>query len=489
MKAAPLQQQPAEVAADALILPVFSGVVAGPGVADVDAALGGGLLDAVRDAGLAGERGDVLAIPTLGRLPSRTVLLVGLGDASSAGPAAVRIAAAYAGRALAGRGASAVVAGTLGQVGSPEESAQAFAEGVAIGAHAYGAALDGATAGLQVHALVAAGLRETAVGLERAVAYADAVNWTRDLVNMPADDATPAFLAGTAASMAADEGLECTVLEGPGLERGGFGGVLGVGRGSANEPRFVELFYHGCDGPELALAGKGITFDAGGLHVKRQEELSWMRSDMAGAASVLAAVRALARLGVPVNVRAALPFAENLPDGRAIRPGDVLTHRGGRRSEVVDTDNEGRLVLADALAHLAARRPQAMVDVGTLTDAGGLGPDLWAVMANDRALAGELLAAGERAGEPGWELPLWRPYQRELVSDVAEVRNAARENDTTIMAALFLDGFVGGVPWAHIDNGSSGWMEHPNPPWSEGATGSPARTLIEWVRARATVSS
>lgn len=210
-----------------------------------------------------------------------------------------------------------------------------------------------------------------------------------------------------------------------------------------------------------------------------------MRSDMAGGAAVAAAVIAAARLGLPVPAVAVVPLAENMPGGGALRPGDVLTHRGGRTSEVVDTDCEGRLVIADALGYLAEREPAAMLDVATLTDAAGLGPALWAALGTDQALVAEMLAAGEAAGEPGWPLPLPAAYRDLLASPAADLRNTpAQGPDSTVMAAMFLREFAGSTPWVHIDNGSTAWLEYDTGLWPEGATGSPARALLRFLEGR-----
>ena len=187
----------------------------------------------------------------------------------------------------------------------------------------------------------------------------------------------------------------------PELRAGGFGGILGVGQGSKNEPRLVELSYRGGgEGPVIGMTGKGITFDSGGLSLKRDSEIEWMKSDMAGAAAIMAVLRGAAELALPVNIDAVLPFAENMPGGGAQRPGDVLIHRGGTSSEVRDTDSEGRLIIADALAYLAERDPVTLIDVATLTDAAGLGEDLWAVLGTDERQIGELIEAGARGGGP-----------------------------------------------------------------------------------------
>ncbi len=373
--------------------------------------------------------------------------------------------------------------------------AGAFAEGLLLGVYGferYRAVAEAhddlprRLAGVVV--VVAAGDRVAARGaIRRAEIVASATNWVRDLVNTPAGDATPDALAAECRSMARANRLTCTVWGKDRLARGGFGGILGVGQGSANEPRFVELSYTGAGGraTPIAITGKGITFDSGGLSLKRSSEMEWMKSDMAGAATAMAVVRAAAELRLRVNLIAAIPFAENLPGGSALRPGDVIRHRGGTTSEVMDTDSEGRLVVADALAYLAEKRPAAVVDSATLTDAAGLGESMWAGMGNDEALLAEIVSAGREAGDQGWPLPLPDEYRRYFDSPVADLRNTPDGSpDSTIMAATYLRSFPAEVPWVHIDNGSTAYLERAAGPWPRGATGSPTRALIRWLERR-----
>ncbi len=288
--------------------------------------------------------------------------------------------------------------------------------------------------------------------------------------------------------MAREVGLTAKIWTKAELQRGGFGGILGVGRGSENDPRLIELRYSGGGtGAPIALSGKGITFDSGGLSIKDAKGMEWMKSDMAGAATMLAAMRAIARLKPKVNVIAAIPSAENMPGGSAIRPGDILRHRGGRTSEVLNTDAEGRLVLADALAYLSEKKPRAIVDAATLTGACmiALGDELWGVMGSDRDVVRQLLDSGEEAGEPGWELPLWAPYRKKIDSDVADVKNIGDRYGGAITAALFLKDFVGDVPWAHMDIAGTAFSERPGDYWPKGATGNPVRTIVGFVERQA----
>jgi leucyl aminopeptidase len=301
-------------------------------------------------------------------------------------------------------------------------------------------------------------------------------------------DATPAFVATQAKAMAKRVGLQVKVWNKAELTKGGFGGILGVGKGSHNDPRFIELRYNGGGtGAPIALTGKGVTFDSGGLSIKDSKGMEAMKSDMAGAASILGAMQAIAELKPKINVIAAIPSAENMPGGGALHPGDILRHRGGKTSEVLNTDAEGRLILADALAFLSEKNPSLIVDTATLTGAMmiALGEDLWGVMSNDRGLARELLDAGQATGEPGWELPLWEDYTRHIESNVADVKNIGNRWGGAITAGLFLKHFVGDVPWAHMDIAGTAFADRAGDWWPKGATGSPVRTLVRFVEKRA----
>src|SRR5258708_18983520 len=278
------------------------------------------------------------------------------------------------------------------QADAAQAVAAAFAEGLLLGAYQFDRyRRQPVTLGWrppvleQVRVLAGdASLLAVNAGLRRGQAIASLTNWVRDLVNASPSDTTPEDMAGQARQLAESHGLTCSVLTCAELAAGGFGGILGVGQGSRNEPRLVELSYRGGgDAPVIGLTGKGITFDSGGLTLKRTAEIEWMKSDMAGAASIMAVMRGAAEFGLPVNIDAVLPFAENMPGGAAQRPGDVLTHRRGKTCEVRDTDSQRRLIIADALAYLAERNPAMLVDVATLTDAAGLGEGLWPVLATD----------------------------------------------------------------------------------------------------------
>jgi len=486
---------PTQVAADALIIPFFQGGEPGPGVEAVQQALGANLMSTLADHGVQGKVGESFTIPTFGKIEPKTVVLVGLGRKAEVGTAAIRKAAMKVARSVA---KFRTVASTVHQVGdSPQDSAHAFAEGAALGAYRFDRykerPIDSASQDkpklTKILALTDGRRSASQSGFARGQVYAEAANWARDLVNTPAIDATPAYLADEARTMARQSGLTSKIWTKAELQRGGFGGILGVGAGSVNEPRLIELTYEGGAGNRapIGITGKSVTFDSGGLSIKDAAGMEWMKADMGGAAAALATMRAVAELQPKVNVIAAIPSAENLPGGSAIRPGDVLRHRGGKTSEVLNTDAEGRLILADALAYLAEKKPRVIIDSATLTGAAmiALGNDVYAVIGSDQQLIDALLAAGREGGERGWELPLWTDYRRHIESSVADVKNIGIRWGGAITAALFLKEFVGDIPWAHLDVAGTAFAEQPGDMWPRGATGSPARTLIRYIEGQA----
>lgn len=482
-------QSSTSVPADVLVLPVFEGPEPGPGVRDVK---GVDLMGLYRDAALTGKRGEQLLVPNTGNLgiAASSVLLLGVGKRAELKIDDLRRAAGKVARQLAKRGTVATaLAQTLPR--SPADAVQAVVEGQILGAYRFDRYKTSSEEGpdrLGTYTVLGSPRWDTRTvkgAVARAEVVATSVCFARDLVNTPARDLTPSALADAARAMAEEVGLEVKIWDERELAEGGFGGILGVGQGSVNPPRLIELAYRGAatSQPPIALTGKGISFDSGGLSIKTSEGMETMKDDMGGAAAVLGAMRAIALLKPKLNVIAAIPSAENMPSGSATRPGDVLRHRGGKTSEVLNTDAEGRLVLADALAYLTEKRPRAIVDAATLTGACmvALGEELWGLFTTDRALGRALLSAGEAVGEPGWELPLHRPYRKLIDSEVADVKNVGKRYGGAITAALFLAEFVGDVPWAHLDIAGPAFTDSAGDYWPKGATGVPVRTLVAYL--------
>jgi len=406
---------------------------------------------------------------TLSSDGSHVDALVGLGSLDLLDVERVRIVAS----SIAGRGAAGISIDTdLAAVAGP-----------AIGrTHALGAVAEGLRDRLgrgRAYGLVGSGSDEDVKVLERAALVAEAAELGRRLVDAPPNVINPLTLAEVASTIAAREGLDIEIIGPDQLEAESMGGLLAIGKGSDVGPRMVGLHHRprGARG-HVALVGKGITFDSGGLSLKDPEGIVDMKLDMAGAAAVLAAMTVLPRLGVDVAVSAWLPLAENMPGASAARVGDVVTTRNGTTIEIRNTDFEGRVVMADALARASEDRPDLLVDLATLTHACtiALGDDIAGVLGNDAGAVGTVVAAADLAGEAVWELPLARRYSGRLSSTVADVSNhPGNATGRAITAALFLERFVGdGVPWAHLDLVGPAWRPGPD----GGATGFGVRTLL-----------
>ncbi len=327
--------------------------------------------------------------------------------------------------------------------------------------------------------------------LDRAAAVVTAVTQARDLVNEPAGSLTPKDLAAVAVEWGQSAGITVEVLDEVDAEALGLGGLLGVARGSIEPARLIKLTYE----PEgtgssvlatVALVGKGITFDSGGLSLKTAEGMMTMKTDMGGGAAVIAAMTALPALGARVRVVGFVPTTENMPGGRAIKPGDVLKIRNGTTVEVLNTDAEGRLILADGLSLAAEEEPDAIVDLATLTGACSiaLGPKIAGLLGNHQGLLGQVRSAAERSGEPVWPLPLPKQYRKMLDSEVADLKNVASGGKGgTLIAGLFLQEFVSGVPWAHIDIAGPARSEEEDGYLVKGGTGFGVRLLLELLTA------
>ncbi|MBI3648984.1 MAG: leucyl aminopeptidase [Actinobacteria bacterium] len=475
-------ESPAKVKADVVVLPVFKGPDPGPGVKDT------GLDRAYAAAKLTGKTGENLLVPKRSgdRFAAGAVLLVGAGERKEFTVTALRKALGRVAPSLA-RFGSVATAFPLVFPGDAE-AAQAAVEGLALGAYRfdrYKTKKDDAPKGFSKAVIVGDVVAKTGRdAVARGEVIAEAVAWARDLVNTPAGDMPPAQIAREAQKMAKAVGLTCKVWSEAELKKGGFGGILGVGAGSVNPPRMIELSYKGAGNrAPIALTGKGIAFDSGGLSIKDAKSMETMKDDMGGAASILATMKSIALLRPKVNVIAAIPCSENMPGGSATKPGDILRHRGGKTSEVLNTDAEGRLILADSLAYLTEKKPKAIIDAATLTGACmvALGADITGAMGNDDELIAGVRAAGQAVGEQIWQLPLWKDYKQHIESSVADVKNIGNRYGGAITAALFLEEFVGDTPWVHLDIAGPAFAEQPNDLGPRGGTGVPVRTLVSFL--------
>ena len=493
-----------DVAADALIIGVGRkgrSMVVAPGAKDLDKALKKRLEEALLALGATGKAGEITRLATLGATKTPAVVAVGLGNVPARGerfdPESIRRAAGAAARALAG---TRKVATSLASVNGDDATAddlRAVAEGIALGGYSFrkyrhSSAADN-RAGVATALIVVPDEKDKAAKavLSRAAVLAEAVTHCRDLVNTPAADLHPADLADYAVELCGGAGCAVEVLDENALAEGGYGGLIGVGQGSTNPPRLVRIEHAGGTPgtPAVHLVGKGITFDTGGLSLKPAQAMEWMKADMGGAASVIATLWTLAKLEVPVNVVGWVATAENMPSGTAIRPSDVLTMRGGKTVEVLNTDAEGRLVMADAIVRAGEEKPAAIVDIATLTGAAlvALGSRLFGVMANDDDIRADIVAAAGAAGEQSWPMPLPDELRKSLDSEIADLQNIGDRFGGMLVAGLFLKEFVpAGVPWAHLDVAGPAWNEGEAFGYTpKGGTGVPVRTLVEWLSSRA----
>lgn len=479
----------AVLGADVVALPVLPGAAGGspllgPGAAELADVTGIDLLGVLEVARATGTAGEVTTVPVpigSGDQPDLAcIVLVGVGEQR---PEDLRRAGAAVGRACRDRTLLATSVPALG----PDEALEPFVVGLTLGSFAFHWRSTPPEHRPVARVVLAEVPADHDAALARAVAVSGAAWQARLLATVPANLKTPAWLAVHAEALAAEHGLTCTVWDEQRLDAEGFGGILAVGRASAQPPRLIRLDYTprraGRRTPTVALVGKGITFDTGGLSIKPGEAMVNMKRDMTGGAVVLATMAALAAVDCPVRVVGLVAAAENAISGDALRPGDVVRHHGGRTSEVTNTDAEGRLVLADALDYAVAEvDPAVIVDVATLTGAMkvALGQQVGGLFANDDALAAALTAAGEHAGEPLWRFPLTDSYEGKLSSPIADADNAPG-GPGAIVAALFLQHFVDGRPWAHLDIASVGDAPEDAHEWTAGPTGFGSRALLTWL--------
>ncbi len=486
-----------KLSADAVVVGVGKGpdgLLTTPGADAVDRLLGGRLLAALADLGARGGEDEVTRLATFGQGPFPVVAVAGLGTPQADGgyPAeAVRRASGAASRALTGRGSIVTLLAAVG--GAPDaERLHAVGEGALLGAYEFTAyksdlPADRPTPPQSVE-LVVPDAGEAKAALARVRAVADAVALTRDLVNTPPNDLYPAELAARGAAAGKKAGLSVEILDEAGLAAGGYGGILAVGSGSTRGPRLLRLTYRGKRASRsVALVGKGITFDSGGISIKPAAKMEDMKSDMAGAAAVIATVCLVAELGLPVDVTATVPMAENLPSGSAYRPADVVTFRNGKKAEITNTDAEGRVVLADAIARAAEDEPDYLLETSTLTGAQtvALGDRTAGVMGSNE-LRDLVVASSARSGEPMWAMPLPPELRRGLDSPIADMVNANADRlGGMLVGGHFLAEFVpAGLPWAHID--VAGPAYNTRSPWGytpKGGTGVPVRTLLATIEA------
>ncbi|MFB9902417.1 leucyl aminopeptidase [Allokutzneria oryzae] len=484
-KLALTDSDPTTAATDTVVIGTVQGadgLALADGAAAVDAAFDGKLVELLETLGATGKAEEVVKLPTAGKLTAALVVAVGLGAPNADGVVSaeqVRRATGAGARALNGTGR---VLSTLGAV-----DLAAAVEGHVLGGYtftAYKSDQDKKPAATKIEFTTGAGAKDKAAKakLKAATAIAEAVWTARDFVNTPPNDLYPASFAERAQKLGEAAGLTVEVLDEKALRKGGYGGILGVGGGSSRKPRLVRLSYKGAKArKKVALVGKGITFDTGGISIKPAGEMHHMTSDMAGAAAVVATVVLAAKLKYPLEVVATVPMAENMPGGESYRPGDVLTILGGKTVEVQNTDAEGRLILADAMVRACQDGPDYLIDTATLTGAQvvALGKRTAGVMGTED-FRDRVAAIGRATGEGGWAMPLPEELRADLSSNIADLANITGHRwGGMLSAGIFLREFVAeGVEWAHVD--VAGPAYNTGGPWgytTKGGTGQPVRTL------------
>jgi leucyl aminopeptidase len=485
-----------ETGAELIVVNLFQGVAEpGGATAAVDRALGGAISERIQSGDFDGRLGQMALLYTRGAIPAPRVLVVGLGKREAWSADRLRQAAAMLARQVRELGVTryaSVVHGAGAGGLAPQEAAQALVEGTLLGGYRFEAARQpdpDRRPPLEELTLVewsGEALAAVEHGAQAGRIIGEAACYARDLVNRPGNELTPTLLAQAAQEMAGQVGLACRVLDEDEMAAEGMGALLAVAQGSREPARFIVLEHKGADGsaPPYVIIGKGITFDSGGISLKPVEGMQQMKYDMAGAAAALATMRAVAELDLPLRVIGLAPATENLPGGRAYKPGDVLRSKAGLTIEVISTDAEGRLILADALAYAGRYAPRAVVDLATLT--GGcvvaLGHVAAGLMGNDQPLAETLAEAAERSGEKVWQLPLFDEYGEQIKSDVADIKNAGGREASAITAAKFLARFAEGYPWAHLDIAGTAWSGETKGYMAKGATGYGVRLLTAWLR-------
>ena len=476
-----------DVAADAIVVGVYEGTSPLTTEAvSVDTWCGGLLSQLVGKGEITGKLNEVVTVYT----PSQSVgkvIVVGLGPAEKLDGEKLRQAAANGIRAAAKGKTKTVASFVFGTGASPVallEAAASIAEGAVLANYSYEvlkSKREGKT--LAELILVCAGPEALCMveqGIKRGVAMAEAANLARNLVNAPANHMTPTHMAEMAQQIAAECGLQCEILERSDMERLGMGALLGVARGSAESPKLIVLRYDGNPGGDtMAFVGKGLTFDSGGISIKPADGMHLMKNDMAGGAAVLGAMQAIGRLKPRVNILGIVPATENMPSGGALKPGDVITAMTGKTIEIISTDAEGRLILADSVAYAVKLGAKKIVDIATLTGACGvaLGSVYSALITNCDRLAQDLQAAAATTGERFWPMPNHDEYREMIKSPVADIKNSGGRMGGVMTGGLFIGEFVGETAWAHLDIAPTAFTESEKHYQPKGATGVATRTL------------
>ena len=459
----------------------------------MDKALDGAITQLIASGEIKGKSGELTLVHSLGKIPAKRVIVAGLGKQAQFNVDSIRRVSAEACRfarsKAAKRVATIVHGGGVGGI-EPEKAGQAITEGAILGLYRFRKHMSKEPENGDVQEFLIierdeAKLAQLEKGRDVGRVTAESVTFARDMINEPANFMTPSVMADIARKLADECGLELTVLERAQMKELGMGGLLGVSQGSHQDPKFIVMSYRGDAGSRktVGLVGKGITFDSGGISLKPAEDMGDMKGDMAGGATVMATIRAVGKLKPRINVTAVIPATENLPGGSALKPGDVITAMNGKTIEIISTDAEGRLILADALSYAVKNGLSPVVDVATLTGAVrvALGDVTVGAFGNNEEFSKKVMAAAGEAGERMWQMPMFEEYKEQYKSEVADVKNTGGRYGGAITAAQFVGEFVGDTPWVHLDIAGTSLLSKEKGHVVKGATGVTVRTLINLV--------
>jgi leucyl aminopeptidase len=477
---------------DGAVLLLFADEKFGASLARIDKAMGGTIAQLLDRGDFKPKPGSVHLLYPEGRIAAKRLVLAGLGKRSELTLNRLRQAVGKATPSLRAAGARDVTVLVDGYGLDPEDMSQALAEGSMLGLYRFlkyktDEENDRSKNITLITLLTEATASVTALqaGAKVGAIIADSAIMVRDMVSSPPVDMTPTIVAAKARELARQFGFTVRVLERGQMQKLGMGALLGVASGSVQPPKFIIIEYRkGGKKPVIALVGKTITFDSGGISIKPSENMDKMKDDMSGGAAVLGALRTAAALKLPLNIVGLLPATENMPSGSAYKPGDVLRTMSGQTIEIVNTDAEGRLILSDALAYACRYKPGVIVDIATLTGACrvALGQEATGMVGTDEKLKRKIREAGERTGERVWEMPLWEGYYDQIKSDIADMKNAGGRDGGVITAAALLSKFVQEYPWVHLDIAATAWTEKERPYTPKGATGIGMRLLTQFLR-------
>ena len=478
----------------AVVVNLFEGVTTpGGATGAVDKAMGGAISALIADGEIRGKRGELTLIHTLGSIAPKRVLVAGLGNAESFTLDSVRGVAAETARHLNGIGveSAATIVHGAGIAGLDDRaSAQALAEGIVMGMYRFDKyksnSSDSSLSAVTIVEFDESKLVALRKGAADGSVIGEAVNSCRDMANEPANNMTPSAMAERALEVAQSHGVDLEVKERAWMAEMGMGAMLGVAQGSEEPPKFIIMRYEGDPDDaanNIGLLGKGITFDSGGLDIKNAAGMLTMKGDMAGGASVISAMQAIAQLKPKINVTVIVPATENMPSGTAQRPGDVVRAMNGKTIEIDNTDAEGRLVLADAMSYARSIGLNRLVDVATLTGAMSvaLGNQCMGAFGNDDDFTGQVVSAANTVGERAWPLPMFDEYKSQYSSDIADIRNTGGSGAGSITGALIIGEFNDGAPWVHLDIAGTARARGSKGATIKGATGVPVRTLVQLV--------